>query len=340
MAVLMLVSAVSAIGCEDGWKIRRERPSPPPIKMPEPPTRSPTAVKSTTQPAPAAAGTTHTTVMATVNGEPIYMQQLTEPLVEIYGLRTAEMLIASKLVAQEASRQKVVVTDEDVKAEGDRMLEGMFEEDLTAEQRERMLTQILHSRGMTPQLWRRTLVLNATLRKMAAPRVKITEPMLRQQFLAEYGKKVQIAHIQLPSLGEAEKILKLLKQGGDFAELAKRYSTNATTARNDGVLPPFTRDDARVPQAMRDAAFALEAGQVSEIVQAGNEYQVVKLLKRITPPDAKYAEVKDKLRESLRAKLIKRVQTEILTRLRRAAAVEYVDPVLKKARQQALTGGP
>jgi len=75
-------------------------------------------------------------------------------------------------------------------------------------------------------------------------------------------------------------------------------------------------------------------------VQAGSEFQVLKLVRRITPPEADYEKVKEKLREELTDRLVERVQAEILAQLRRAAAVEYVDPTLRKAQQRLLeTGG-
>ncbi len=325
------ISALAVGGCES-WQQRFRKPAPQPAGP------APAATRPATSPAggeaPPAA------VMATVNGRPIYMDELTAPLLEAHGVRMAEMLIANRLVSQEAARKGVTVTEQDVARENALMLRGIFGEELSPDQRDRMLTELLRRRGLTRGLWRRTMWRNATLRKMAEPRVKIGEPMLKAEFARQYGKKVQVSHIQLPTLTDAEKILNLLKGGKDFAELAKRYSTNTTTAAKGGLLPVFSRDDTRVPQAMRDAAFELKPGQTSSIVQAGNEFQVLKLHKRIIPPDVDYESVKEKLREDLRDSLIERVQREILARLRGSAAVEYVNPILSKALKEQFQAPP
>lgn len=193
-----------------------------------------------------------------------------------------------------------------------------------------MLTELLRQRGLTREMWRLTMWRNAATRKMTAPQIKITEPMLRAEFGRQYGQKVRISHIQLPNATEAEKVIQLLKGGHDFAELAKPYSTNTTTAAEGGLLPPFARDDSRVPKAMRETAFSLKVGQISGIVQTENDFQVLKLHKQITPAQVKYDAVKEKLREDLHDRFIEHMQREMISRLKRTAAVEYVDPTLQK----------
>ena len=331
---------LTATGCKGGWGTgRTDPPSAPPVKMPEPTTQPVVAVASNHSPVPPPAGADQS-LMATVNGKPIYMDALVNPLIETRGLMMAEMLIANNLVAQEAARKKVVVTPEDILAERIRALEGVFGDDIPPAQRDRMLTKLLLERGLTRELWRASLIRNAALHKMAIPRVRVTEAMIRARFTAEYGLKVQVAHIQMPSLVEADKILKLIKAGGDFAELARRYSTNVPTARNDGVLPPFARDDARLPKALRETAFGLKEGQVSATIQTGSEFHVIKLIKRIVPPEANFEKVKDSLRQSIKDGLIKRVRAELLGRLRSNASVDYVNPALKKALNRAASGTP
>ena len=178
---------------------------------------------------------------------------------------------------------------------------------------------------------------NAILRKMVAGKAVVGEAMIKAEFARLHGEKVQISHIQLPGLTEAEKIIKLLKEGGDFADLAQHYSTNTATAKSGGTLAPFSRENSAIPKAIRDAAFALKNGQISGIVQVGNEFHVLKLHKRIMPPAADYQAVKEKLRGILQEHITDRLQIEKLSELRRKADVEYVHPVLKQAANQPPT---
>ena len=287
---------------------------------------------TTTMPTSSPSELSPSAVMATVNGKPVYMEDLYIPLIEAHGLRIAEMLIVNTLVAQEAQRVKITVTDKDVTAENDRALRGILgEQQLTPDQRERVLGRLLAQRGITRQLWTTIMRRNAILRKMVAPHAVVGETMIKAEFARLYGEKVQISHIQLPSLTEAEKIIKMLKEGRDFADLAQRYSTSTTTARGGGSLPPFSRENPAIPRAIRDVAFALKTGEISGIVQVGSDFHVLKLHKRFMPPAADYQAVREKLRLALREHLIERLQVEKLAELRRKAGVEYVNPTLRRA---------
>ncbi len=318
---IVLVWALAPAGCE---------PTAPPAPAPEPTTGP--AGAAAVQPSPAG-----TDIMATVSGQPIYMDQLHRPLVEAHGLRIAEMLVADKLVALEAERRNTAITDEEVAAESERLLNvvfgGLSQTPLDPDQRQRALETLLKKRGLTRSLWNSTVRRRALLRKMVEPQVVVTEPMLKAEYARWYGEKAEVRHIQVPTLDEAEKILGLLKEGADFAELARDRSTHVVNAERGGLMPTFTRQSAEVPQAIRDAAFALEVSQVSGIVQTGNSFHVLKLMKRIPPGAENYEQVKERLREDLREDLINRMQLQLLTQLRGKADVEYINPSLRRAAQ-------
>ena len=281
-------------------------------------------------PAPAPQADRAPQVMALVNGQPIYIDQLHRPLVEVHGLLIPEMLIHDLLIEQEARRRGISVSPEDVAAENDLSLRGRFPKGIDPDQRERLLDKLLRDRGLTRGLWEATMRRNALLRKMVAPGVKVTEAMVKAEFARAYGRKVQVRQIRLPSVEEAQKILELVQKGQDFAELARRYSTDTTTAAGGGLLPMFTRREPSVPQAVREAAFALKVGQVSSMVQVASSFHVLKLVKRITPPKIKYESVREELSRQVRQHLIVQAQAELMSELRRRAAVEYVNPILRK----------
>lgn len=302
-------------------------PRPPVIPAPTPAPMLPVAAPAG---APQVGG-----VMATINGRPIYMEELTAPLVEAGGGPIAEILVANVLVAQEATRLNITVTDEDVRAEHDRSLRSVIRDDLPADQRQRVLDQLLQQRGLTRGLWQAIMRRNALLRKMAEPRVDITEAMLQAEFARVYGEKVRASHIQLPSLEEAQKVLALVKDGQDFGTLARKYSTNSATAKDNGALIPFSRDNPSVPRALREAAFALQPGQVGGIVQSGNDFHVLKLHEKLAPPQADYEAVKERLRKDLHAATIEGLQGQIVSELQKKAEIEFVNPILKQAMQKA-----
>lgn len=74
---------------------------------------------------------------------------------------------------------------------------------------------------------------------------------------------------------EAEKIRQEAKQkDADFAELARKYSQDPEAAKG-GDLGYFTRD--RMLPAIADAAFALEAGEISDLVRTPYGFHIIKV---------------------------------------------------------------
>jgi foldase protein PrsA len=330
MRYLLLLCAASAlvIGCEENFQASK----------PGTPTFRATSQAATSAPADTAGRSSE--AVATVNGKTIYLYELVDPLVEAHGLRVAEMLIANELVHQEALRQNVSVTDAEVAHEHELSLRGMFGDQVKPDQRQRVLEDLLQRRGLTNGLWESTMRRNALLRKMILPQLKLDENDLKAEYARMYGEKVQASHIQLPSITEAEKIQALLKEGGDFADLAKRYSTNSTTAGQGGQLAPFSRDDAGVPQAFRDVAFSLKEGQVSGIVSVGENFHIVKVQKRFMPERVSYESVKEQLRQEIVQRSVEQLQAQTLQQLRAKADVQYGLPILTQQAKKLLSASP
>lgn len=72
----------------------------------------------------------------------------------------------------------------------------------------------------------------------------------------------------------AEKVKAEVDAGGDFAELAKKHSEDEGTKAKGGDLGFFTRE--RMVQPFAEAAFALEVGQVSDLVKTQFGYHIIK----------------------------------------------------------------
>jgi peptidyl-prolyl cis-trans isomerase C len=77
---------------------------------------------------------------------------------------------------------------------------------------------------------------------------------------------------------KAEDLLKQIKDGADFAELAKTNSGDTYSAIQGGDLGFFGRSQ-MVP-AFERAAFALKAGQVSDVVETPFGYHIIKVTDR------------------------------------------------------------
>lgn len=76
----------------------------------------------------------------------------------------------------------------------------------------------------------------------------------------------------------ADSIYTALKNGADFAELARKFSQDPGSARNGGQLP-FVQHGQFVKE-YEDAAFALQPGEMSGVVKSAFGYHIIKMDER------------------------------------------------------------
>lgn len=85
--------------------------------------------------------------------------------------------------------------------------------------------------------------------------------------------KISAQHILVDQKFEAEDLLKKLESGEDFGQLAKDYSS-CGSASDGGNLGEFGKG--MMVKSFEDAAFALEVGQISNIVQTQFGHHLIK----------------------------------------------------------------
>jgi len=90
--------------------------------------------------------------------------------------------------------------------------------------------------------------------------------------------EVHARHILVADKATADLIEQKLKAGGDFAALAKQYSTDTGSKNNGGDLGWFSKGQ-MVP-AFEQAAFSLQPGQISQPVQTQYGWHIIQVLQR------------------------------------------------------------
>jgi parvulin-like peptidyl-prolyl isomerase len=96
------------------------------------------------------------------------------------------------------------------------------------------------------------------------------------------AEQVNISHIQLDTLKEAETAIERLDSGEDFAVLASEVSTDTFTAANGGELGWFLEGDlsSRYSTDFEEAAFSLSPGEYSQPISSTLGLHIIKLNER------------------------------------------------------------
>ena len=136
-------------------------------------------------------------------------------------------------------------------------------------------------------------------------------------------EEVRARHILVDNEDEAKAIIEQLKNGADFAALAKEKSKDPGAA-DGGDLGYFTKEQ-MVPE-FADVAFKMYPGQLSNPVKTAFGWHIIKLEDKRTKPIPEF----EKVREQIEAFLMRKAQTEYVAKLRQGAKIERLDQADEK----------
>ena len=160
--------------------------------------------------------------------------------------------------------------------------------------------------------------------------VKVTDADLKQYYsehLSDYRvpDRVMVSHILFKTTGKtpdeiakitatAQDVLKQLKAGADFAELAKKYSED-TTAQNGGDLGWIVRG--QTVKEFEQAAFSMKPGQISDLVTTTYGIHILKVSDKQLAHLQTFDEVKDSVRSNLEKEKLAAAQESFARKLER-----------------------
>jgi len=285
IAVLILMMAAVIAGCDEASPAPATGPAPaavPTATLPnvvQPPAGQPPAANQPAAQPPANQG-----VAAIVNGTPIpmaaYQQQVAQfqaALVQ-QGLNInsadgqaqlsqmrqllLDNMIDDQLIAQEAARQGVTVSDAD--------LDAAMQQLIDAAGGQAAFDQSLVAAGQTlddARNLQRTQMLNNLMRDRVIAAV------------GNVGDQVHARHILVDSQATADALLAQLQAGADFAQVARQSSQDSLTKDNGGDLGWFPRG-VLISKEVEDAAFNLQPGQISGVIQSSFGFHIVQVIER------------------------------------------------------------
>lgn len=276
--------------------------------------------------------------VAVVDGQPISRDRVVGLLLRSHGPDILEQLIVLDAAKRLAGERGLSVARADIDRERDLATRAMVDpaglptsREPDSAEAEELLEAVLASRNISREEFTIGMERNAYLRKIANSETRIEEDDLREEYRRVHGERVVVRHIQLPTLRELTRVQELLREGEDFSELARQYSSNTASGSDGGLLDPFARNDEAVPELFRQVAFALTPGEVSRSIRVGRWHHLIKLDQKLPPDDTPFEEVRDELRGRLLDRLAEPTMRRLYEQLFKQADVRINDPALREA---------
>lgn len=301
------------------------------------------------------------TVVARVNGEPILAEDLLAPLrdrlaqarasltePEFIALRDQllkdqlDALIERQLIVQEARRRLPEAAQRRLEAIADEE----FEKQLKAEAKRLNLPGVealrrqLESSGQSlermKQLNRDTFIAQQFVRSQIADRIKVTRREMLEWYNAHRAEfestprarwreilvSVRRHGSRQAALAHARRLVEQLREGADFAELARSESDGATAPK--GGEWPWTPPGSYVVDAVDKALFSLPVGKVSDPIEGPEGYHIVLVEERREGGIRPFEEVQDEIEQHLRQEKTQRELKKLVDRLRQRAYIVSV----------------
>ncbi|MBU5638928.1 peptidylprolyl isomerase [Geomonas sp. Red69] len=242
-------------------------------------------------------------------------------------------LTSAELLYQEASQS----APKDL----DKLVEEKYAQNRAKYPSDAEYDKALQSMNMTTQevkdAMRHEIVVTGYIEKEVAPKVAVTDAEVKkfyddnQDKYFKKGERIKASHILVgvdqkaaPQLKrqakeKAETLLKRVKGGEDFAEVAKKESTCPSAARGGdlGVI-----GKGQVSTLFDKAAFAMKKGEMSGVVESEMGYHIIKVNDRIAPGTEKFEEVKEKIAQYLKQDHLRRAVAECVDRMRSKSKIE------------------
>jgi parvulin-like peptidyl-prolyl isomerase len=270
------------------------------------------------------------TIIATVNGEPIYQEDVDAAYAQVppqyQAQLTKEFLlnqtIDKQLLLQEA-RKRGIIVDEETVDQYEQQIRDEF--GLTDEAFEQQLKAQNVTKDEYRDLVREELILSKVIEEAVLSRVSVSDEEVIEyydahpaEFSAPAGGAV-IRHILVENESQAFALIEQLDADASFNELAQQYSMDTGSAPNGGYLGILTADSPIVPEFL-SAALKLRTDQYTRTpVKTDFGYHIIKSEGAVEP----FREVRTRIREQLELQKQKTAFQQFMQTLRQAAVIKY-----------------
>ncbi len=286
-------------------------------------------------------------VAARVNGEVITVEELDAQIDQLkkqyptmfegpdgegrlldFKQRLLDNLINQELIRQAAEEKGIEINDDDI-AKQIETLKGGFKDDAQFEQA--LKTAGMDVDALESQI--REQLLTQKLIESLASEDKVTDAEVEKyygsnktQFFEKEAKRASHILFKPEDQKTADKVLKEVRAGNDFAALAKQYSVDTATAAKGGDLGWPTTPYVPEFQAALDK---LEKGETSGLVKTPYGWHIIRVTDERKGTQKKLEDVKDQISQIIVQQRRADSYQKFLEDLRKSAEIEIVLPDLK-----------
>jgi len=271
---------------------------------------------------------------------PTFAEQYTKQLREQF----IEQTIRRNLLDEKIKQANIVITDEEVISTIEEIAASQ-REPLSLEEFKKKLEEYGQTFDNVKEDMRKGLARNQFMEAQWAGKINVTEEDAQKYYQEntkqfEIPEQVRASHILIkPELtdpnadpndvkakarakarAKTEGLLKQIKDGADFAELAKANSV-CFSAPQGGDLGFFPRGE--TTPAFENAAFELEIGQISDIVETEYGFHIIKVTEHKDASTTSFEQAKDDIIKQLTQTKQTDLAEEYIESLKASANIVY-----------------
>lgn len=254
----------------------------------------------------ALSGCSGSTIAETSAGK-ITKDELYDAMKDQYGKTVLQQLILNKILSEKYDVTKSEMKDK-LKEYSSSYGMQLNYDDLTSAEKDSIKLEVL-------------------LEKAAMKYVKVTDKELKDYYEDNYPQ-IKARHILVDDKKTAEEVKAKLDKGEDFAKLAKKYSTDTSSAKNGGDLGWF--GPSKMVEEFSKVAFNLKVNEISDPVKTDYGYHIIQVTKIKEKPA--FEDVKKDIETNVKKNKVSSDQTYLTKALKKElkdADVQIKDKDLK-----------
>lgn len=228
------------------------------------------------------AGCSNDTVASSTAGK-ISQEELYDAMKESYGEQTLQQLLMKDVLSDQYGDK---VSDKDVQAQ--------YNQEMETYGGEEQFNQVLSYSGYTKESYQDLIKQSLLMEAAVKANTDFKDEEIKKAY-ESYEPPMTASHILVADEKTAKEVIDQLNDGADFADLAKKYSTDTGTAKDGGQVT-FSKGE-MVPE-FEEAALKLKEGEYTkDPVKSDYGFHVIKMDKK--PEKESLDKEKDAIKDQL-----------------------------------------